>query len=45
MPGADEFDHLMPIALSQAMNDLGPTYDAIVVDEGQDFGDEFLVAD
>lgn len=38
---ANEFDHLMPIALANAVDALGPGYDAIVVDEGQDFGDEF----
>lgn len=39
--GADEFDQLMPIALANAIDALGPAYDAIIVDEGQDFGDEF----
>jgi hypothetical protein len=40
-PRASEFDHLMPLALANAVDLLGPAYDAIVVDEGQDFGDEF----
>lgn len=40
-PRANEFDQLMPIALANAVDALGPAYDAIVVDEGQDFGDEF----
>ena len=31
----------MPLALANAIRLLGPTYDAIVVDEAQDFGDEF----
>lgn len=38
---ASEFDHLMPLALANAIDLLGPAYDAIVVDEGQDFGDDF----
>ncbi|WP_417688998.1 NERD domain-containing protein [Roseibium sp.] len=40
-PGADEFGQLMPIALANAIDLLGPKYDAVIVDEGQDFGDEF----
>ena len=40
-PVADEFSQLMPIALANAIDALGPVYDAIVVDEAQDFGDEF----
>lgn len=40
-PGADEYDHLMPIALADAIYGLGPAYDAIIVDEAQDFGDEY----
>ncbi|MGA9796678.1 MAG: NERD domain-containing protein [Rhizomicrobium sp.] len=40
-PRADEFNQLMPLALANAIDVLGPAYDAIVVDEGQDFGDEF----
>src|SRR5215204_6054771 len=40
-PRADRFDHLMPLALANAVDALGPAYDAIVVDEAQDFGDEF----
>lgn len=40
-PGADEFNQLMPLALANAVDALGPFYDAIVVDEAQDFGDEF----
>lgn len=39
--GANEFDNLMPIALANAIDLFGPAYDAIVVDEGQDFGDDF----
>ena len=41
LPGAQEFDHHMPMALARAVDALGPTYDAIVVDEAQDFGDEY----
>jgi superfamily I DNA and RNA helicase len=31
----------MPLALANAVDILGPMYDAVVVDEGQDFGDEY----
>jgi hypothetical protein len=31
----------MPIALANSIDALGPVFEAIVVDEGQDFGDEF----
>jgi hypothetical protein len=41
MPGADEFHQQMPLALANAVDALGPRYDAIVVDEAQDFGDEY----
>ncbi|PWW03827.1 superfamily I DNA and RNA helicase [Hoeflea marina] len=41
LPRGDEFDHHMPMALANAVDTLGPIYDAIVVDEAQDFGDEF----
>lgn len=40
-PRANEFDHLMPLALANAVDLLGPAYDAVVVDEAQDFGDDF----
>ena len=40
-PSADEFGQVMPLALANAIFGLGPLYDAIVVDEAQDFGDEF----
>ena len=40
-PGADEFDQLMPVAFANAVDVIGPAYDAIIVDEAQDFGDEF----
>ncbi|MGB3795929.1 MAG: ATP-binding domain-containing protein, partial [Alteraurantiacibacter sp.] len=40
-PRANEFDHIMPIALANAIDSLGPKYDAIIIDEAQDFGDEF----
>jgi hypothetical protein len=39
--GADMFNQIMPIALANAIDLLGPKYDAIVVDEAQDFGDEY----
>lgn len=41
LPGCDEFDQHMPMALALAVDTLGPLYDAIVVDEAQDFGDEY----
>lgn len=40
-PSGSEFDHHQPIALANAIDAFGPCYDAIVVDEAQDFGDEF----
>lgn len=40
-PGADDFDQIQPIALANAVDLLGPAYDAVIVDEAQDFGDEF----
>ncbi|MDX1053908.1 AAA family ATPase [Sinorhizobium medicae] len=41
LPRGHEFDHHMPLALAVAVDVLGPIYDAIVVDEAQDFGDEY----
>ncbi len=41
LPGTDEFHQQMPLALANAVDALGPRYDAIVVDEAQDFGDEY----
>jgi hypothetical protein len=41
LPNGQEFDHHMPMALALAVDALGPRYDAIVVDEAQDFGDEY----
>lgn len=41
LPGGDEFDQHMPMALALAIDALGPRYDAVVVDEAQDFGDEY----
>ncbi|WP_349963155.1 UvrD-helicase domain-containing protein [Rhizobium sp. ZPR3] len=40
-PGGNEFDQDQPIALAYAIDLFGPAYDAIIVDEAQDFGDEF----
>lgn len=37
----NEYDHHQPIAMALAVDLFGPQYDAIVVDEAQDFGDEF----
>ena len=36
-PGSPYFEHRLPEALADAAARLGPRYDAIVVDEGQDF--------
>lgn len=41
LPAGDEFDQHMPMALALAIDALGPRYDAVVVDEAQDFGDEY----
>jgi hypothetical protein len=38
-PGSDYFEHRLPELLDQAAAALGPRFDAIVVDEGQDFRD------
>jgi hypothetical protein len=40
-PTADEYDQVLPLALANAVCALGPLYDAIVVDEAQDLGDEY----
>lgn len=40
-PGGNDYDHYQPIALANAIDLFGPSYDAIVVDEAQDFCDEF----
>ncbi|MBB4836976.1 hypothetical protein HNP52_000027 [Sphingomonas kyeonggiensis] len=40
-PLGNEYDHHQPIALALAVDLFGFSYDAIIVDEGQDFGDEF----
>ncbi|NEJ24587.1 AAA family ATPase [Rhizobium leguminosarum] len=40
-PDGNEYDHHQPIALALAIDLFGPHYDAIIVDEAQDFGDEF----
>jgi hypothetical protein len=39
-PGRDEDAVLVPLALGWALDDSRPKYDAILIDEGQDFGDE-----
>lgn len=40
-PGAELYNELMPIALSNAVDRCGGIYDAIIVDEAQDFADDF----
>lgn len=37
----DLFDRVLPDMLFEALAELGPQYDAVVVDEGQDFRDEW----
>ncbi|MDF2605144.1 AAA family ATPase [Sphingomonas sp.] len=37
----DHYDQHLPIALALAVDALGPRYDAIIVDEAQDFAPEF----
>jgi len=40
-PGLELWDHYFPIALAYALDIVNVRYDAIVVDEGQDFGEEY----
>ena len=40
-PGLELWDHYFPIALAYALDIIDLRYDAIVVDEGQDFGEEY----
>jgi hypothetical protein len=40
-PGTDEFNIQQPVALLYALDVINDRYDAIVCDEGQDFGDEY----
>lgn len=40
-PGRDDFDYCFPLALAEAIEFVNLTYDAIVIDEGQDFRDEY----
>jgi len=40
-PTADRYNHQEPAALAEALDLFGPQYDAIVVDEAQDFGDDY----
>ena len=37
-PGLELWDHYFPIALAYALDIVDVRYDAIIVDEGQDFG-------
>lgn len=43
-PGYSEYDVQMPVALAWAVEEKRPQYDAIIVDEGQDFGEEYWIA-
>lgn len=40
-PGLDLWDHYFPIAMAYALDVVDERYDGIVVDEGQDFGEEY----
>lgn len=40
-PGGSEFHQHQPLALANAIDLFGVQYDAVIVDEGQDFGDEY----
>lgn len=40
-PGGNLYDVLMPLALAYSVDVVGANYDAIVVDEGQDFREEY----
>jgi len=40
-PARDLYQHYYPIGLAYAADILGDNFDAIVVDEGQDFGEEY----
>ena len=40
----DYWDTELPLALSAAIEKLGPQYDALIVDEGQDLNDDWLEA-
>lgn len=40
-PGGGDYDHHQPIALALAIDLLGVQFDAVIVDEAQDFGDDF----
>lgn len=40
-PGGDHFEKVLPLALALAVEELGIQFDAIVVDEGQDFSEDY----
>ncbi len=40
-PGADDYDFCFPMALAEAIQYVNMKYDAIVIDEAQDFKDEY----
>ncbi|WP_436715106.1 NERD domain-containing protein [Roseiconus lacunae] len=40
-PGKDDFDYCFPMALAESIDYVKLKYDAIVIDEGQDFRDEY----
>lgn len=43
-PGENEWDVLRPFALASSTEILGEKYDAVIIDEGQDFKDEFWLS-
>ncbi|MCG8585709.1 MAG: AAA family ATPase, partial [Pirellulales bacterium] len=40
-PGRDDFDYCFPMALAESIDHVKRKYDVIVIDEGQDFRDEY----
>lgn len=41
IPEGDRFDDWLPLALSEALTEVDVTYDAVIIDEAQDFRDSF----
>ena len=41
IPDGDQFDDWLPLALSEALSCTNVSYDAVIIDEGQDFRDSF----
>ena len=43
-PGASDYDVILPLALASAAEEYSPLYDVIIVDEGQDFVENYWLA-